>query len=753
MKREYKVSIIVPVYNVDEYLEETLNSIMKQTMEDFELILVNDGSKDNSLKICKEYEEKFENIKVINQENSGAGAARNKGIENAIGEYIIFVDGDDVLPEDSVEVRYKVAEREKSDLVICSTYKFFQNEKWPLTNHMFSKGVKNLGTDNKDLLLTLGPCNKIYKRELIKNIKFPTELQYAEDQVFIIRAYLEAKKIYKTEYVGYFYRMRGDEGQSITQQVINNPIRVIKNIFNLYNIIDNDINRLMDNEIIKKDFKFQYFDRLVQYDLWPALNQAIKNKNYKEQIEVFEILMKLIDNIDKDTLSSCTRFTWCLTNGVVERYLYLNSKSSKVYSECIGKVYEKLDFNALYVQESRNRELFYAIKKDRRISIYFYLIKRNLLKRSVGINNRLGKLVFHLSKLIPVNKNKIILASNKSVTLQDNLKSIADELEKHKNLEVKVYLNLKRDLREILSMYYNLGTAKCILLDDYYRQLYGVKIRKSTEVIQVWHACGAFKKFGYSSIGKADGNTLEFENNAHSIYTRVVTSSKYINKYYAEAFNINEDRILPFGVPRTDKLCDEKYTDDLKSFLDIRYPELKNKKMILYAPTFRGGPSERHKFELKLDPIKLLRSISDEYVIAFKLHPSVKTDFSKELDIPVDLKNRILFFNSSVDVNDLVIKSDIVVTDYSSVVFEAALLNKKILMFAYDKEEYLKERDFYFEYDKFVPGPIAYNTDDIIKVIKENKFDNDKVEDFKNKFFDNNKNGASKRIVKFILER
>lgn len=120
------------------------------------------------------------------------------------------------------------------------------------------------------------------------------------------------------------------------------------------------------------------------------------------------------------------------------------------------------------------------------------------------------------------------------------------------------------------------------------------------------------------------------------------------------------------------------------------------------------------------------------------------------MNIPEHLSNRILNLDSSVDVNELLIITDILITDYSSVLFEAALLDKKILLYAYDKEEYLGERDFYYDYDDFVPGPIAYNNEDIIEIIKEGKFDINKVRSFKNRFFDHNDGKASKRLVDYI---
>ena len=130
--RQPKISIIIPVYNVEEYLEQTIESILNQTLKDFELILIDDGSTDSSQDILKRYSDEYDKIKVMYQKNSGPSRARNRGIEAATGEYITFADSDDILPYNSLELRYNAAIEHNADLVIGATYKFNSKRKWPL---------------------------------------------------------------------------------------------------------------------------------------------------------------------------------------------------------------------------------------------------------------------------------------------------------------------------------------------------------------------------------------------------------------------------------------------------------------------------------------------------------------------------------------------------------------------------------------------------------------------------------------------
>ncbi|MEG0855853.1 MAG: CDP-glycerol glycerophosphotransferase family protein [Terrisporobacter sp.] len=756
LDNQYKVSVIIPVYNVEAYLRETLDSIMNQTLKDVEIILVNDGSTDGSQNIIDEYAKKYENIVSIYQDNAGPGQARNKGIKAATGKYTVFVDSDDILPHDSLEVRYNLAEENNADMIVCATCMYNGEETWPVKTHFFEEGEKDI-RKNYELFWMMGPCNKLYSTELIKDLEFPAGINYGEDQVFVTRAYIRAKKIFSTQYVAYHYRIRNNPGESLTQQVFVNPHKVIDDVKKSWVLALNEINSHISNRYIARELEEAYLIRLVDINIWPPFKNAIVSKNNEVQIEALKSMSELLDNIDSKILNQFEKLRWMLTRGVIERFLFLTKDARKEYIKLLSKTFKKLDVdNVTELREHYAYMVDYmekSVKHNSTKYIYMYLIRRRLRRVRNTLNRRSNKAFFYLCKLLPIKKNKVVLASNKSQYLTGNLRAVYDELIERDNSEIKVYLDKYRNKLEILKMYYNFATAKTILLDDYYRQLYGLKFRSDTEVIQVWHACGAFKKFGFSAIGKRDGNSLRFEQNAHLHYTKVVTSSKDINKHYADAFHIKEENALPLGVPRTDILLDKDYREYITNRLLDDYPSLEGKKIITYAPTFRGGAKERQNFKLKLDPVKILQSLGDDYAVVLKLHPSVKNGLNGSLDIPHELSDRILSLDSSIDVNELLVITDILITDYSSVLFEAALLDKKILLYAYDKEAYLGERDFYYDYDEFVPGPIAYNNKDIIDIVKEDKFDINKVRSFKNRFFDYNDGKASKRLVDYITSK
>jgi len=194
-----KISVIVPVWNVEKYLRKCLDSLVNQTLKDIEIILVNDESPDNSIDILKEYKNKDERIILIEQKNGGQGNARNNGINHASGEYISFVDSDDYIELDMFEKMYKLAKKEKADMCVCAQKKV--NEKNEIIGYDYLNIAGEFGTcktNSNIMFVNMGPCNKIFKRTLLESneIRFPTNrLLWYEDLPFVAKCLLNSKKI------------------------------------------------------------------------------------------------------------------------------------------------------------------------------------------------------------------------------------------------------------------------------------------------------------------------------------------------------------------------------------------------------------------------------------------------------------------------------------------------------------------------------------------------------------------------------
>ncbi|OOM77250.1 putative glycosyltransferase EpsJ [Clostridium puniceum] len=218
-----KVSIITPVYNVEECIERSIKSVINQTNKDFELLLVDDGSKDRSIDIAKDLLEKTDvNYKIITQNNSGVSVARNKGIEEVAGEYITFLDSDDYIDSRFIELMYEKAEGTQAEIVFCDYSEvdadgevLVKNRTKCLSEFISGKkaALKQLSDD-----ITIGMRSAIYKTSIVKenNLFFDSERKYGEDMIFIVKALLYANKVVSVNEILAYYVIWGN---SVTQNV------------------------------------------------------------------------------------------------------------------------------------------------------------------------------------------------------------------------------------------------------------------------------------------------------------------------------------------------------------------------------------------------------------------------------------------------------------------------------------------------------------------------------------------------------
>ena len=195
-----KISIIVPIYNAEKWLEKCVNSIIEQTYSNIEILLINDGSTDKSLEICKKFEKIDNRVKVLDKKNEGVSKTRNLGIEKAIGKYIKFVDSDDWLEKKACKELIKIIEEEKTELVICGL-NIYKNNELLRTPHLEKKIVeikKNIKEFEYIYKVFASPCNKLYRKDKIAE-NFRVDLDIGEDLLFNIRYLENIEKISVTD--------------------------------------------------------------------------------------------------------------------------------------------------------------------------------------------------------------------------------------------------------------------------------------------------------------------------------------------------------------------------------------------------------------------------------------------------------------------------------------------------------------------------------------------------------------------------
>lgn len=219
------ISIIVPVYNVEKYLGKCLDTIINQTYKNIEILVVNDGSTDDSDKILKEYYKKDKRIRIINKKNGGLSSARNKGIDKASGKYLSFIDSDDYIENDMIETLYKTIFKEEADISICEFIEEDEMNPKQVTQQQEVINIYNKDEAIKELILdkkiTNHAWNKLYKKDLFENIRYP-EGRNMEDIATTYKLFLKSNKIVKTNQIKYHYIQRSNSimGQ-LTKKRIN----------------------------------------------------------------------------------------------------------------------------------------------------------------------------------------------------------------------------------------------------------------------------------------------------------------------------------------------------------------------------------------------------------------------------------------------------------------------------------------------------------------------------------------------------
>ena len=276
-----KVSIIIPTYNSEKYLEKCLNSAFNQTEKDIEVILINDGSKDNSKDIIKKFNDK--RLVYIEKENEGIGKTRNLGIEKAKGEYLAFLDSDDYLEKDFVTKMYNKATKDNCDLVICDFYKITDKKNIIKLPSFEDNNLKKDPTIiNK---INLGPCNKLYSRKLFNNPhnRFEENLKY-EDAPFVVKMMIEANKIGKID-------------ECLTNYVIHEKSETTIRDKRIFDILK--ITKIIIDDLNKINFNQDELTNLIVLILTDYTIQQRYIKDKKLRNEFIDEAFKLLDEQNK----------------------------------------------------------------------------------------------------------------------------------------------------------------------------------------------------------------------------------------------------------------------------------------------------------------------------------------------------------------------------------------------------------------------------------------------------------------------
>ncbi len=438
-------------------------------------------------------------------------------------------------------------------------------------------------------------------------------------------------------------------------------------------------------------------------------------------------------------------------NAVGDMYkLYSHSRFKKIahrgayipYTEDEAIAYLKNNQQAL---PSACRKMYRTYK-----SVYFRKVTlKNARERISGFFSKLTALVIRqigwfitaYYKKKKIKQRVFFYSSRTDGGFMENLDAVYSAYKGEKKAFHKTKPHSLRDLRKIRKY---VLTSKVIVTDDYIDCLRTCRLRSEQSVIQVWYTGGAFRRFGLDASNLV--SPID-EYKVHSQYSDVCVSSEYVRQFYSHAFGVDMDIITATGTPRSDAVVrDSKYREKREEICK-KHPLLRDKKVYVYFPTFREESGEIADFDPKIKWGKLNDDLDDDEVFVLCRHPFMKQQYIKGM-----FYSRVKDYTADPTA-ELIAIADVIITDYSSIVFDASLMGKAMVFYAPDYEKY--QGEFYLSYEKQLPGEIISGSDELLPALRRaiQNSSKQKIAEFCRREMDGCDGNATKKVIAVIEKR
>ncbi|NCH72560.1 bifunctional glycosyltransferase/CDP-glycerol:glycerophosphate glycerophosphotransferase [Cronobacter dublinensis] len=750
----YLVSIIIPVYNTEKYIAECLESVLSQyvlgmdAQEAIEMIIVNDGSPDNSLDIINTYKNKYRNILVMHQKNSGQSVARNNAIEIARGEYIFFLDSDDLLPPGAISSLYKLAMETGSEVVVSHSKAFNSRRSWFVEDHaeVASSSFRKIKFSHRSILMkTPAPWGKLYKTSLLvkKHIRFPLGIKLAEDWIFVLRAMYYANHISSTPHISYLYRGREDEHNPSCTQEVNE--KVFYDFINVYKMTYEF--KLPETQVrLAKLFVLKgILYRLEKYSRSHSLNES--KKIYKSLHCFF------IEHIGKDILTVFTP----------QRRLVLLLIYYRFYSEAYrvlnGKIKRTCYTKALLSNDNFIKQDYFFCKKShlkKKINNFILRLKKPYKRYKWSLKYQLAKF---LSKIY--HKDDIVLMGERLGTTANDTSYFLFKKAIGGKAKNNYYYVIKKDASTIKNLegcknVVHYGSIKhFVIFIKAHTYVFSDSLR---DVFHHWsdvhhehsHKQKIFLQHGIFATSRAKGY---YDRNSmlrrHELPDKFIVSSDYESTLLQKQFGFNKNELAVTGLTRFDYLP-RKIT--------------KNSRTILFMPTWREWLTNakdevflKSQFFVRINSFLLsheVHNILETY--GYKINVCIHHQIKKHIDALQIPSENISFYNmSDTDVQGLLISADLMITDYSSASFDVLYQNKPVIFYHFDAPRFFSVRGgpLICPLTEF-PGPVYAEERELIDSLKYYLSRQCRAEakyiKIAKKFFTHRDGNNSKRVLRLI---
>lgn len=465
---------------------------------------------------------------------------------------------------------------------------------------------------------------------------------------------------------------------------------------------------------------------------------TIRIKNVNNEYEIIGITCELgykLENLDRiyRYYKDCYAYT-------------INFEVKQIESEKISCI-----IKSRYMKLNKKPEKSCTIDKNNTIMNFIKKMIKNGIEFFIKVLYKCFSII-HFHK-----KNRILLMSETRSPISGNLKALDKRLKERKIDEIyKISYSFSKTLEERylkliikwIKLIWIISKQSFIFIDDYSPIFKFIYLDKKTKLVQVWHAGVGFKSVGYARFGHEGPEPYK---SCHRKYDYAIVGSKSLIPVYEEVFGIEKGKILPYGLPRLDNYLQEDNMKKAKEKIYKQYPELKSKKIILFAPTYRGtGQKTAYYPYEKIDLAKIFHLCdTNNYIFLIKMHPFIK----EKIQIPKEYQTKIMDFSDYQDINELLYITNILITDYSSNIYDFSLLNRPIILYTFDLDEYQLINKVHRPIKEYAPGKVCNQFKDVIDTIQNEDFCMEKLQKYRKENFDKIDCNASDLIIDNIILR
>lgn len=665
-----KISIIIPVYNSDSFIEKCLISVQQQSFTNFEVLIVDDGSTDETINKINFFISSDNRFKLYTHTKpQGVAAARNLGFAKSSGEYIYFLDSDDFIHPNTLE------HLEKSSFGAQVISGRMINAKKENNINLEPSEPIQYKAKRRKLFKNRSILNRLIHRDLLTDKPFDPTFRYFSDLELITSILNTAKEITYVKSAIYYKRFRAiDEGISIMQEPMEGKIKQLSLLFE--SLLSNDLT----------NYTRKYLVNIVLAYYRKSIVRFIKqDENHIDTI--FEDLYKLVKPISNEDLKNKS----IILTREIKR---LQTNSLKGYKR-------------IMVVHNRLRNIKHSFKRTKLRSTY-------------------RRTIYKLGSYLPQNDKLIIFDSFHGKQFSDNPRAIYEHIQKYYP-DYLCYWSVDSEAKQTLEKY-KLNTLTrfsfkwLLLLPRAKYWIFNTRIplwiNKPDRVtyLQTWHGT-PLKKLGIDimNVTMPGTNTEKYKENfqkASSRWDYLISPNRYSTEIFTRALGF-KGSVLETGYPRNDFLTIENNSEtinQIKNHIGID----QDKKVVLYAPTWRDNQFHKkgaYRFKLELDLRRFREEYGDTAVLLLRMHYLI----ADALDLD-GYEGVVYDMSRYSDIRELYLISDALITDYSSVFFDYGKLQRPILFYVYDLEIYRDQlRGFYLDFYNDAPGPLLKNNDSLFE--------------------------------------